>query len=554
MSLLLTHSVIVGAPRNRMWWQLGAVALAVMILCAACEFDEGASNDRRRRGGPVPHSVSCADLRNFIERTQRGYVPVRSPDLSLIPHEPNYVGTPYDAVHTGPYDFLAEVPLVMFGPGHIPAKGAVRGPATMADVAPTIARLIGFDDYDALDGQPLLNTPSGRSSKPPRLVVTLVWDGGGWNTLRQHPNSWPFLASIIDRGVSFEQMTIGSTPSVTPPIHTTLGTGAFPRHHGIPHVRMTTDDSDYIDPFEGNSPRFIRTPTLGDIYDRSMDNKPLVGVVATVNWHLGMIGHGALFKGGDLDLAVLLNSAGYVYGDPSIYEVPSDLSGPRLLSERALTLDMSDGDDDGKWRGHDLANLSVLYASPASVEFQEVILERTLTERGFGRDRVPDLLFSNFKSIDAAGHHWGMTSPEMGEAIAATDAALQDLVAALNSQVGRNNWVVVVTADHGTAMYPEESGGWAIRGHDLEVDLNREFDVAGPVVVERVNSAGIFLNEEQRARIDISAIGNWILDYTASDNLYQIDEIPEYYADRAEVPLFDAVLEGSQVVARSCGD
>jgi predicted AlkP superfamily pyrophosphatase or phosphodiesterase len=425
----------------------------------------------------------------------------------------------------------------------------------MTDVAPTIGRLIGYR-FDAPDGRAITTALDPDPQAPPRLVVTMVWDGGGWDTLRQHPRSWPYLKHLMTQGVVYGGMEIGSTPSDTPPIHTTLGTGAYPEHHGIPHVKMQTASGDYIDPFEDNSPKYIRLPTLGDVYDRAEGGRPIVGVVATVNWHLGMIGHGALYPNGDRDIAVLLNSGGYTYGDPSIYDIPSELSDPALLDRDAAALDGRDGARDGVWRGHSLEELDVRYASPAFVDFQESVLERTITTQGFGSDAVPDLLYTNFKSIDDSGHHWGQTSPEMGDAIAATDDALKQVVTFLNSRVGKRRWVLIVTADHGTAKLPEESGGWAIRGHDLEADLNRAFDrdEDDTTLIERVNSAGIYIDRDELTHGDheIEQIGRWLLNYTAADNLYGISRIPTYYEDKADVPLFDAVMDGRKVIARSC--
>jgi predicted AlkP superfamily pyrophosphatase or phosphodiesterase len=534
-----------------------AVAVAgIVLLLTACTNEESP----RQAGSPPPgssvrpgrHDVSCAELDLFIERTRRGYVPVRSSDIALIGHEPNYIGTPTAAVHTGPYDFLAEVPLIFYGPGVVEETGTVPQAPTMADVAPTIARVIGFDGFEAPDGSPL-TTGLPVTRPAPRLVVTVVWDGGGWNTLREHPRSWPFLKSLIERGVSFENMTIGSTPSVTPPIHTTLGTGAFPRRHGIPNVKMTTADDRYINPMELNSPEYIRSPSLGDVYDVARDNEPIVGVVATVNWHFGMIGKGTLAPGGDHDLAALFTSTGTTFGDPDYFEIPTDLADETGLAQAAGSLDARDGARDETWRGHAL-DPEVRYASPAYVEWFGARLRAAIDSRGFGRDQVPDLLFTNFKSIDDAGHRWGMTSREAGDVIAATDAELKRLVEHLDRTVGKGRWVLAVTADHGTSMFPEESGGWAVRGHDLREDLNRAFDLDEEPLFERVNSAGIFLNDDAvaRSKVDLREVGEWLLDYTALDNLYEIDEIPDYYKDKADVPLFDAVLAGREVVARSC--
>ena len=530
-----------------------AVALVFVLLTACTPGDEPDPLEEMAR---IPtragkHDVSCSEIDQFVQRVRRGYVPVRSSDIALIPHEPNYIGTPDAAVHTGPYDFLAEVPLVLYGPGYVEALGEIDEVATMADVAPTIARLIGFD-FDAPDGT-ALETGLTSSTRPPRLIVTVVWDGGGWNTLREHPRSWPFLKRTIERGVSVGDMTIGSTPSVTPPIHTTLGTGAFPSRHGIPNVKMTTADDRYINPMELNSPEYIKVPALGDRYDVAEGNRPLVGVVATVNWHLGMIGKGTLHPGGDEDFAALFTSSGSMFGDPDFYEIPYDLADPDGLAAEAESLDAADGSRDETWRGHPLDE-EVTYASPAYVHWFGDRLRDAIDSRGFGSDSIPDLLYTNFKSIDDAGHRWGMVSPEAGDAIGATDAELRELVRHLDDRVGKNRWVLIVTADHGTSKFPEQSGGWAVRGHDLREDLNRAFPMGDEPLFERVNSAGVFLNDEEVERVDLDLreVGRWLLDYTANDNLYGIDEVPSYYSRKADVPLFDAVVAGRRVIAKSC--
>ncbi|MBW3595395.1 MAG: alkaline phosphatase family protein [Actinobacteria bacterium] len=539
-----------------MRWRAVAICCLLVGVVSSCD-----RSSRSLDGGDVTdakpsferHDVACAELDRFVQRVRRGYVPVRSPDITLIPHEPNQIGPPDAAVHAGPYDYLAEVPLVLYGKGHVEPIGTVDEAPTMADVAPTIARLIGFSRFAAPDGR-ALTTGLPASGTPPRLVVTVVWDGGGWNTLREHPRSWPFLKRMIDRGVSFGGMEIGSTPSVTPPIHTTLGTGAFPRTHGIPHVKMMTAAGDYVDPMEMNSPRYIRIPALADVYDRALRNRPVVGVVATVNWHLGMIGRGRLHPGGDSDLAALFTSSGTTFGDPDLYEIPSDLADPEGLVADAEALDAADGATDGMWRGHPLDDPALRYAGPAYVRWFGDALRSVIDTRGFGDDRVPDLVFANFKSLDDSVHKWGLTSRETREVLAATDAELKALVEHLEDTVGTGSWVVIVTADHGTSKFVADSGGWAVHGHELRVDLNRAFDVDEEPLFERVNSAGIYLNDGAvaRSRLDLAEVGEWLLDYTAIDNLYKMDEVPAYYEDKAEVPLFDAVMFGDRVVARSC--
>ena len=70
-----------------------------------------------------------------------------------------------------------------------------------------------------------------------------------------------------------------------------------------------------------------------------------------------------------------------------------------------------------------------------------------IESEGYGADDVPDLLMTNFKPSDIVAHQYSMDSPEMGDILEAQDAALGQLVDALDANV--EDYVVVVTADHG---------------------------------------------------------------------------------------------------------
>lgn len=468
-------------------------------------------------------------------------MPVRAHDIALLPREPNYIGSAAKPVHTGPWDFLAEVPLVFFGPGIVEPGESAPQEATLADLAPTIGELIGHR-FDTPDGRTLLT--GAWSGRRPALVITVIWDGAGWNTLRLHEDRWPFLSRIMEQGVSISKAEIGSTPSNTPPIHTTIGTGVFPRRHGIPAVKMTLADGSYVDPYEGHDAEAVQVPSLADDYDRAVDNAALVGLVATVNWHLGMIGHGSQYGGADRDLVLLMNDQGQPYGNPRYYELAQPV-GASLTGE-ADSLDATDGQRDGRWGDRDLADPATRYASPAYVAYQGEVLRNFITEYGFGRDRVPDLLYTNFKSIDDAGHRWGMSSTETGEVLEATDRQLRSLVEHLDGTVGEGRWLLALTADHGQTPYPEESGGWPITGGELRDDANRALDKSQDdrALITRITSAGAFVDENQLEANDLELIdvARWMADYTVEANLAEGARMPARWRDRATEPLFQAAV------------
>ena len=77
--------------------------------------------------------------------------------------------------------YLERIPLVVYGPG-IVAPGDSAERVTLADLAPTTASLIGYEDWPTERGgrrlPDLLTT-----GEAPDVVVTFVIDGGGWNVL-----------------------------------------------------------------------------------------------------------------------------------------------------------------------------------------------------------------------------------------------------------------------------------------------------------------------------------------------------------------------------------
>ncbi len=69
------------------------------------------------------------------------------------------------------------------------------------------------------------------SASPQRYAVIIVLDGSrpGYFNLTAMPN----LRSLMKRGVAYNQAFVGQELANTPPSHATIGTGMFPKHHGV---------------------------------------------------------------------------------------------------------------------------------------------------------------------------------------------------------------------------------------------------------------------------------------------------------------------------------
>jgi hypothetical protein len=450
--------------------------------------------------------VACALPHRYLVRTWNGFSPDRGPELTAIPKEPNFMGA--GLPHVGPWDYIQHVPMFWYGPGHIKAQGEVGGDVTLADIAPTQAALLNFDAFEAPDGTPMTSAIE-KGETPPKLLVVLVWDSAGINVLDLHAKEWPYLKSLIPKGTWYTDAMVGSSPTSTAQDHATIGTGAFPIHHGIiaHHFQLGGQDTT---PWE-IGPNFFVLPTLGDIYDIKNGNAPIVGMVATADIHMGMLSHGSFWNGGDRDIAMTRSpdikgtstAEGDVWNLPKeespYYMLPEYVNGVPGFEKDIATLDRADGKQDGKWRSNDIEQLHHGFETPARTAYQERVVEEVVETEGFGKDDVPDLLFLNFKEIDYVGHVWSMNSPEMADAVKYQDDALKRFVPFLNEQVGAGNWAMVITSDHAAMPNPLDSGGFEISTGAVQQAIEARFDTNGADVpiVDNVQPGSIFLNEDE---------------------------------------------------------
>jgi hypothetical protein len=505
--------------------------------------------------GAAPSStaaLACAVPREELVRIWRGIDPGRSGDIQIVPSAPNFVNGGLS--HAGPWPYVQDVPMFWYGPGYI-RPGTYERPVTEADVAPTTAELLAFDRFSPPDGRPMSEAllPASERPKPPALIVTLVWDAAGWNVLHAWKREWPYLRSLLSQGASYPHATVGSSPSNTPPIHATIGTGAFPSNSGI------ADDYARIagvirKPYE-NGPGVLMQPTLADLYDRDMGNEPVVGAVATLDAHLGMLGHGSLWGGGDRDIAVTREVTGAETAGAEgfrwnlspwmapYYRLPDYVGSVPGFSEDLQELDLADGADDGKWRSNPISELNRGFNTPARTPYQTRLIEQIVTREGFGRDDVPDLLYLNYKAIDTIGHLFSLNSPEMRDAVAIQDENLRTLFEFFDRAVGRDRWVMVLTADHGHQFDPAVSGAFLIGIDQLQDAIGAEFDSdddATPVV-QKMRTTQMWLDEQELAQngFTLDQVAQFVSGLTEQDTVKPTGTIEPGHEDDL---VFEAVF------------
>ena len=488
-----------------------------------------------------------------------GHVPGRAGEVMTVPKPHHYLinrleleslGTDEPELkssHPNPWDYTARVPYVFYGPGYIPEGREVSREVDISSLAPTYARLLGMEDFEA-DGRPLPEIEP--SAAPPRLIFTIVLDGGGWNVLQRHPGTWPHIAKLMEQGTSYVNATIGSAPSVTGALHATFGTGFYPLHHKLPGNQMRGPDGTNTDAWQENAdPSYLAKPTVSELWDEQTGNEAVVGTLSYEGWHLGMIGHGAQREGADHDIAALWEQdANEWWINEDFYELPEYLEDTDLgrLESYEEGLDGRDGIEDGRWLGHTLEELrdpqlAWRPGTPAFVRFNGDAVIDIIRREGLGTDDISDLFWLELKMPDSAGHAWNMLSAEESDVLLEVDRQINRIKRALDEQVGVNRYVLALSADHGQEPLPEHFGGWRISTEELKRDVEERF---GDGLIEKITTVDLFVDRElvSRRDVDLSDVARFLGTYTVGDN------IPAGAAGASRVPqgrLHDILFAGA---------
>jgi predicted AlkP superfamily pyrophosphatase or phosphodiesterase len=147
-----------------------------------------------------------------------------------------------------------------------------------------------------------------------------------------------------------------------------------------------------------------------------------------------------------------------------------------------------------------------LTLSPAGDELTLDFAKSLIKNEQLGQDEVPDYLAVSFSSTDYVGHLFGASSLETEDNLARLDRTLADLFKYIDENVGLDNTLIVLSADHGQ---PEIPGHLHLLGiHDAayfdtkSLDktpaieaLKKQFGLAEELI-ETYNHPYIYLNRD----------------------------------------------------------
>jgi hypothetical protein len=498
-----------------------------------------------------------------LELVRRQYFPGRSGDLQLLlaPYNSsNYASESLDLAkndprssHASVWMYLERVPIVVYAPGIVePSDNTDR--VTLADLASTTAHLMGFDGFVAPEGTVLPGIE--RPATPPKVVVTFVIDGGGWNVLQHWGDAWPNVKCLMREGAVYRNAIVGAFPAVTASAHATIGTGAFPRTHGITghNIRYQGKPVKAWGTPGKADPSFLLAPTLADAWSEHTGDGAWIGEIGYQIWHIGMIGHGGYRPLGDKPVAVLWDEehgGGWISQNPDLYRLPRQV--PPVENLDAYLAAYKDPGVDSRFT---LSGKKAVCCMPPIIEYQGDLVAAAFDSEPIGEGPNTSLVYVNVKAPDYAGHVYNYLSLRQKFALQAVDRQIERVRRILEDRFAPGEYVLIVTGDHGQCPTVNLAGGVRLDPIQIQEDIEREFGRSVFGIIESVVPSEIYVSERAMADAGVAAadIAAWLKDYRYGENIGPY--VPAYAIDRDRLDqrIFAAVLPTSFIAELTDAD
>jgi len=340
----------------------------------------------------------------------------------------------------------------------------------------------------------------GPSAHPPRpkLVVVIVVDQMRADYIDRFRERWRGgLRRLVDQGAWLRNTAYPDAATETCPSHATISTGVFPATHGIvgniwwdrqssARVTCTVDASARKVGLDrtaasGDSAARLNAPTFAEQLRAAIPGSRLVA--------LSLKARAAIMLGGPRADAVLwqdevtgewLTSSAYgveissfarqfVGANPlaadfsKIWDLaapPASYSGGRSVLGEApppgWTTSFPHALSAGE-RSPGAAFVRRWRASPFADAYLGRLAAAAVDEMKLGSGRGVDFLAISFSATDYVGHAFGPDSREIEENLLALDQTIGVLLEKFDRAAGADQYVVVLTGDHGVAPVPEQA-------------------------------------------------------------------------------------------------
>jgi predicted AlkP superfamily pyrophosphatase or phosphodiesterase len=337
-------------------------------------------------------------------------------------------------------------------------------------------------------------TPPGRAQAKapkaparPKLVVLLVVDQMRGDYVDKFRGQWSAgLQRLVEDGAWFRDAAYPYAATETCVGHATISTGAFPSTHGIvanawwdretqKMVTCTADPGAKNSGYAGASAKGgdsawrMEVPAFAEeLRFQTGSATRVVTFSLKARAAITMAGHkgdaATWFDGGAWVTSSVYGTLPFIgdYGKTWTMSLPESAY---WYDEKATGAVAPEGWElafphalRGKTAGSepDAAFYEQWATSPFADSYLTQLAETAIDSLGLGKAGGTDFLGVSYSSVDYVGHAFGPRSREIQDILVRLDRDLDRLFTHLDKQVGRGNYVVALSADHGVVPVPED--------------------------------------------------------------------------------------------------
>ncbi|MBV8256101.1 MAG: alkaline phosphatase family protein [Chitinophaga sp.] len=381
----------------------------------------------------------------------------------------------------------------------------------------------------------------------PKLIVGIVVDQMRWDYLYRYYDRYEAggFKRMLGEGFSCENTYISHLPSFTAVGHSTVYTGSVPAIHGITGNDWTdqvtgrrwycTEDTT-VQAVGSNSsagkmsPRNLLASTITDELKIATNFRSrVVGVSLKDRASILPAGHtpnGAFWL--DDANASFITSTYYMKELPEWVKKFNDRKEPQQLMSQPwntmypITSYTNSDEDNSAWEGtfkgenspvfpHNLPAIykqdpgslrTTPFGNTLTLDFAKAAVEGY----DLGNNQVTDFLTINCASTDYVGHQFGPNSIEVEDTYLRLDKDLSAFFSFLDKRVGKGNYLVFLTADHGAAHAIDY-----MKAHNIPAGLNQDKKLIQD------------LNAVLQAKFGLSGLVNSLMNYHVNYDLKKIE-------------------------------
>jgi predicted AlkP superfamily pyrophosphatase or phosphodiesterase len=413
----------------------------------------------------------------------------------------------------------------------------------------------------------------------PKLVVAVVVDQMRFDNLDKYKGSYSNngFNRLIREGFNLKNNHYNYVPTVTGPGHASIATGSTPKTHGIAgnnwfdkktqkDVYCTTD-LDYEN-LGGNaysakmSPNNLLVNTFGDLnrLENNMKSKTI---------SIALKDRGSILMGGKKANAAYwfygkdkgewvsskyymeelpkwvnnFNNSGFVSTYIREWNTLYDINSYKESRSDDNNFEKSFKGDPSVTFPYDLDKLKdlndgydMLKETPFGNSLTTDFAIEAISNEKLGKDQFTDVLTISYSSTDYIGHNFGVDAKETQDAYLRLDLEIERLLYFLDSYVGKNEYTLFLTADHGAAKIPAYLNSIGIKSKNVEEGTVKNIlkevlfkSYGSNQLISKIMNSQIYLNNKT---INSLNLNHNSVEKTIINTLDQLDFIDKVYTSR----------------------